>query len=230
VLRYFLVRAALEDGADGTLSPLDREVGNFLVERGQPGVSIINTWNSLSMRLSGSHDLLLENVHLEPEGLTDYLDSKDPAVLQQQAGWGLPLAAMYLGIGQGARTEAVRFAKKRQPNSLSHTIASVPHIQEKVAKMELLLLQAEAIVFGVAEEFTRDPASVPASQLAVTKYVATNYAAEVCELAMRLVGGASLSLSLPMQRYYRDIRAGFNNPPMDDVTFGLLSKAAFERE
>jgi len=45
---------------------------------------------------------------------------------------------------------------------------------------------------------------------------------------MRIVGGAALSLNLPLQRYYRDIRAGFNNPPMDDVTLELLSKEAFE--
>ena len=47
---------------------------------------------------------------------------------------------------------------------------------------------------------------------------------------MRLVGGASLAPSLPLQRYYRDVRAGLHHPPMDDATLLLLSTQAFEEE
>jgi alkylation response protein AidB-like acyl-CoA dehydrogenase len=191
-------------------------------------VRIEETWNSLGMRLSASHDLILENVHLEPEAFTNALSATSPGVLATLAVWNLPLAAVYLGIGQGARNTAVRFAKNRRPNSLNQPISSVPHIQEKVAKMDLALLQAEAVLFGLADQCSRDASGISAGQLAAAKYLATNNAAEVTDLAMRLVGGAALSLNLPLQRYYRDIRAGFNNPPMDDVTLGLLSKEAFE--
>src|SRR5205807_8942268 len=125
------------------------------------------------------------------------------------------------------RDTAVHFAKNRRPNSLNQSISSVPHIQEKVAKMDLELLQAEAVLFGLADQCSRDASVVKAGQLAAAKYLAVNNATEVTDLAMRLVGGAALSLNSPLQRYYRDIRAGFNNPPMDDVTLGLLSKEAF---
>jgi alkylation response protein AidB-like acyl-CoA dehydrogenase len=176
------------------------------------------------MRLSASHDLILENVRVEPGNVTTALSMVPPAI---QGAWGLPLAAIYLGIGQAARNEAVRFARNRRPNSLNQPISSVPHIQEKVAKMDLALLQSEAVIFGLAEQCLRDASSIPAGQFAAAKYLATNYAAEVTDLAMRLVGGAALSLDLPLQRYYRDVRAGFNNPPMDDVTLSLLSQEAF---
>lgn len=226
VLQFFLVGCSIEDDApaEAGLPPLNTERGSFLVSRDTPGVRIEEIWNALGMRLSASHDLVLENVHLEAEAHTNLLDIS-PEVLSI---WGLPLAALYLGIAQGARNEAVRFAKSRRPNSLNQSIASVPHIQEKVAKMELALLQSEAVLFGLAEQCLRDPASIPASQFAAAKYLATNHAVEVTDLAMRLVGGASLALNLPLQRYYRDVRAGFNNPPMDDVTLTMLSKQAFE--
>jgi alkylation response protein AidB-like acyl-CoA dehydrogenase len=176
------------------------------------------------MRLSASHDLILENVQVGAEAYTNLLDTPS----QQTAIWGLPLAAVYLGIGQGARNEAVRFARSRRPNSLNQPISSLPHIQEKVAHMDLALMQSESVMLAVAEQCLRDPASVTAGQLAAVKYLATNHTVEVTDLAMRLVGGAALSLRLPVQRFYRDIRAGFGNPPMDDVTVGLLSKEAFE--
>ncbi len=107
-------------------------------------------------------------------------------------------------------------------------IASVPHIQEKVAKMELALLQSNAVLFGLAAQFVADPASVPVSQFFAAKYLATNSAIEITDLAMRVVGGASLAISGSMQRHYRDIRAGLHHPPMDDVTLGLLAKDALE--
>ncbi|MEH7747496.1 acyl-CoA dehydrogenase, partial [Neobacillus drentensis] len=44
------------------------------------------------------------------------------------------------------------------------------------------------------------------------------------DLAMRIVGAKSLSLNNPLQRYYRDVRAGLHNPPMDDMTLQLLAK------
>ncbi len=232
ILRFFLVRASVEDEApsEAGLPPLTETTRNFLVERDTPGLRVEETWNSLSMRLSASHDLILENVRVAPEDDAELLEGKRPEAPVELAAWGLPLVGLYLGIAQGARNEAVRFAKRRRPNSLDQPISSVPHIQEKVAKMELALLQCKAVLYGLAEQFVRDPASVPASQFAAAKYLVTNHAVEIVDLAMRLVGGASLSLSLPMQRYYRDIRAGFNNPPMDDATLALLSKQAFTEE
>lgn len=229
VLHFFLVTCSIEDDAptQANLPPLPAERGSLLVPRDTPGLRVEETWNSLSMRLSGSHDLILENVRVEPGAFTSALNANTPAIQATMAVWGLPLAATYLGIGQGAREAAVRFAKNRRPNSLNQPISSVPHIQEKVAKMDLELLQAEAVLFGLADQCSRDASVVPPGQLAAAKYLAVNNATEVTDLAMRLVGGAALSLTLPLQRYYRDIRAGFNNPPMDDVTLGLLSKEAF---
>ncbi|MBV9615549.1 MAG: acyl-CoA/acyl-ACP dehydrogenase, partial [Ktedonobacteraceae bacterium] len=48
------------------------------------------------------------------------------------------------------------------------------------------------------------------------------------DLAMRVVGGASLSLNGSLQRHYRDIRAGLHHPPMDDVTLTQLARDALE--
>ena len=229
ILHFFLITCTIEDEAPASanLPPLPTERASLLVTRDTPGVRVEETWNSLGMRLSASHDLILENVHVEPEAFTTAL-SHVPADIQ--GAWALPLAALYLGIGQGARNAAVRFAKSRRPNSLNQPISSVPHIQEKVAQMDLALLQSEAVLFGLAEQCLRDPSTIPPGQFASAKYLATNHSAAVTDLAMRLVGGAALSLNLPLQRYYRDIRAGFNNPPMDDITLSLLSKEAFEEE
>ncbi len=228
-LHFIGVSCAIEDDAgDAGLAPLKADRGNFLVTRDTPGLRIENTWNSLGMRGSGSNDLILENVHVGPEAHLNARMSQDPATQGRLAAWGFPTTAVYLGIAQAARDEAIRFARRRRPNSLNQPISTIPHIQEKVAKMDLALLQSKALFFGIAEQFSNDPDSIKSSELAAAKYTVCNNAVEIVDLAMRLVGGASLSLSLPLQRYYRDVRAGLHHPPMDDTTLALLAKQALE--
>ncbi len=229
-LHYFIVGCSIEDeaGEQSHLPPLTATRGNFLVHYKTPGLRIEDTWDTLGMRGTGSNDLVLEHVHLEPEA---YVDESIPPVPDQhkyQGAWTLPVAAVYLGIAQAAREEAIRFAQKRKPNSLQQPISSIPHIQEKVAKMDLALIQARAVLFGLAEQYSQDPKSVHSSLFGAAKYIATNQAIEVVDLAMRVVGAASLSLKSPLQRYYRDVRAGLHNPPMDDATIAQLAKSAFE--
>ncbi|GER88844.1 putative acyl-CoA dehydrogenase YdbM [Dictyobacter vulcani] len=229
-LSYFIVGCSIEDeaGEASGLEPLKAERGNFLVPESVEGVSIIDTWNTVGMRGSGSNDLLLENVQLGPEAYMDAQLSAIPDLQKRQGAWTLVLAAGYLGIAQAARDEAVRFARSRRPNSLKQSIASVPHIQDKVGRIEVLLLESQATLFGLAERYSQDIESVDLALVGAAKYLAVNNAVEIIDLAMRVVGAASLSLSSPLQRYYRDIRAGLHNPPMDDAALAALAKRALE--
>ncbi|QBD78820.1 acyl-CoA dehydrogenase [Ktedonosporobacter rubrisoli] len=228
-LGYYLVACSIEDEAgDAGLKPLRAERGTFLVPASAQGVRIEDTWRSLGMRGSGSNTIHLEDVHIDALSYVDEQIPASPLAQERMQAWTYPTVAVYLGIAQAARDAAVSFAQKRRPNSLNQSIASVPHIQEKVAKMDLALLQSKAVFFGLAEQFDNDPASTRPSQFAASKYLVTNHAVEIVDLAMRLVGGASLSLDLPLQRYYRDVRAGLHHPPMDDTTLSLLARDALE--
>lgn len=229
-LHYIVVGCSIEDEAQGAsgLAPLTAERGNFLLTHDLPGLSIEDTWNTLGMRGTGSNDLILDDVRVGPDAYMDEQIPMRPDAQSLLAGWTLAISAVYLGIAQAARDEAVRYARQRQPNSLKQPIASLPHIQEKVAKMDLALLQSRAVLFGVVEQCSQDPASVPPSNISAAKYLVTNHALEIVDLAMRVVGAASLSLSSPLQRYYRDVRAGLHNPPMDDATLTQMAREALE--
>ncbi|GCE13614.1 acyl-CoA dehydrogenase family protein [Tengunoibacter tsumagoiensis] len=229
-LQYFIVGCSIEDQADGAsgLEPLKADKGNFLIAHDAPGVSIEDTWDTLGMRGTGSNDLILDNVCLEADA---YVDEQIPPMADAQGrlpAWTLLISVVYLGIAQAARDEAIRFATQRRPNSLKAPISSVPHIQEKVARMDLALLQSKAFLFSLAEQFQADPDSVQPALYGAAKYLVTNHAVEIVDLAMRVVGAASLALKSPLQRYYRDVRAGLHNPPMDDAALSQLAKLALE--
>ena len=228
VLTFFIVSCSIEDTTG--LTPLNADRGSFLIPRTAEGVQVKETWNSLGMRGSGSNDLLLENVHVDADAFVDEQLPTNPDAQSRLAAWSFPTTAVYLGIATAARNEALAFARKRKPTSLDKPIASVPHIQEKAARMELALLQCRAVFYGIAAQFSADPNSIPASQFAAAKYLVSNYAIEIVDTAMRLMGAASLSMTLPMQRYYRDVRAGLQHPPIDDAAIAMIGKYALEEK
>ncbi len=226
VLHYIIISAAVKNRADNAATP---PVSNFLLERDLAGLRIEETWNALSLRLSGSHDLVLDEVAVGPQARIQ-LPKPSPQQSALNAAWGLPVAAVYFGIGRAAAKYAAGFAHERKPNSLDKSIAELSHIQEKAGRMELALLAAENTLFAVADladngEATRNPARLTAL-VGAAKQLATNHALEAVDLAMRIVGAASLSMNSPLQRYYRDARAGLSNPPMDDASTLLLGKLA----
>ncbi len=210
-------------GIDG--SP---NVGEFLV-RGDD-VEIVETWNAMGMRGTGSHDIVLKDVFVPARHLVAELAPGQKSDRNRDGGgWQLHIPACYLGIALNARDFAVQYAATYQPNSLPHPIAQVEHVQQKLGNVELKLLTARTLMYDIArrwDEASPEERLALRPQLAAVKTLATNSAIEVVDLCMRVVGARSLDRDLVLERLYRDVRAGLHNPPMDDITFKLLAQAA----
>ncbi|QQZ09817.1 acyl-CoA dehydrogenase family protein [Heyndrickxia vini] len=214
MLDFFVVSATIEETND---------VAFFLIPRDLDGVFIEETWDSVAMRASGSHDLVLDNVKIPLNYLTEKLSNRKKAV----TGYLLHIPACYLGIAEAAKREAVFFAKNYTPNSLSHPIFELPAIQQKIGEIELQLMQSRHFLYSVAKMWDESSPEIQnqmAPELGAVKLAVTNHAVEIVDLAMRIVGARSLSEKSPLQRYYRDVRAGLHNPPMDDMTLLMLAK------
>jgi alkylation response protein AidB-like acyl-CoA dehydrogenase len=103
-------------------------------------------------------------------------------------------------------------------------------VQHRIAQIELLLLQARSVLSSTAETWDKRP-DVRDSlgwQFAAAKYTVTNNAIDVTDLALRVVGSVGLQRKFPLERYFRDVRAGLGNPPMDDVALTLIGKHALD--
>ncbi len=200
--------------------------GNFMISMKSEGVSIEETWDTVAMRGTRSDDLIMKDVKVEKSALVE----QDRGKSELPKAWLLHIPACYIGIAVAARNEAVHFAKTYQPNSLPGPIGEVPEVQRKVGEMELELFHAREILYSVAQRWVDEPhyRMQMGSELMAVKHVVTNAAARVVDLAMRIVGARSLAMSSPLQRHYRDVRAGLHNPPMDDIVISTLAKRALE--
>ena len=219
ILTYFLVSAWMEE---------KEAVGTFLLHRDTPGLWIDETWDSISLRGTGSHDLVLEQVAADDEQLVEqYQLPKKPEL----NGWLLHIPACYLGIAQAARDFAVHFANHHAPNSISGTISQLPNVQQLIGEMDLELMKVRHFLYGVADAYG-DPArkGFLTTEIGAAKHAVTNTAIAVVDKAMRIAGLKSLQRNNPLQRYYRDVRAGLHNPPMDDATIRQIALAAIEQD
>lgn len=217
VLTYAGVAASVEE------APGELVRATFLVPIDAGGVRIEETWDNLAMSASGSHDIVLDNV-VVPE------DHRLPAAGKPDGGpWSILTSATYLGVSVAARNWAIQFAKDRRPTALGgRAIAELESVQQRIARIEMLLMEARSVLYGTVEMWEQQPElrDELASQFAAAKVIVTNNAIEVTDQAMRVVGSAGLQRKHPLERYFRDVRAGLGNPPLDDVAVGIIGRSA----
>ncbi|MFF2481363.1 acyl-CoA dehydrogenase family protein [Paenibacillus sp. NPDC058071] len=199
--------------------------GEFYVDR-QAGVGMKETWDTLGMRSTGSHDLLLDRVFV-PEESVLYITPDGQKQKRPQDGLGflMFISACYLGLAAAARDYAVEFARTYQPDSLGMPIGELPLIQQHLGLIEAELTTARTLLHAMARRWDEEPEERESlkPEFALTKYTAVNSAISISDRAMRVCGGSSLSRSNPLERIYRDIRAGLYNPPLDDLVIKDLA-------
>ncbi|WP_169086445.1 acyl-CoA dehydrogenase family protein [Paenibacillus sp. PL91] len=201
--------------------PEEETTADFLIYKNER-VTIIETWDTIGMRGTGSHDVVLNGVFASDDSRLSGKGADDGG------GWLLHIPACYVGIAMAARDFAINFAKTYRPNHLQGPIAELPMVQQSIGQMEAELRTARSLLYAAADRWDQEVDNRPflKPELGLAKYVAVNNAIKVVDIAMRIVGGASLSKTLPLERYYRDVRAGLHNPPMDNTVLHTLAADA----
>lgn len=238
-LDYMIVSATLKNALspdgnveDGTGEAGNEPVGNFVIVPG-PGVEIVETWDALGMRSTGSHDVVLCDVFVPASQMIPPALPKPPGTRPRVNAWfTMMTSSVYLGVAAAALNCAVRFAADRVPPSLGKPLTTLENVQRRLGEAELLLHQARTQLYYAAQLWDQypDQRTDLGELILVAKYTATNNAIEVVDQCMRVVGGASMTKRLPLERYYRDVRGGIGHPPHDDQLLTIIGKAAIARQ
>lgn len=199
---------------------LENDVKTLWLPNHTPGVRWEKTWGGgLSLRASSSHDVFFENVRVP----ASHLLADGPKATN--VWFPLLVGATYLGTALAARDAAVRYAQERVPTALGQPIATLPTIQRQVGELEIKLMAARSLLLETAHAWNGGgdrEAFYP--RVVASKQVAVETALSVTEAALRLAGGASLSTDLPLERHFRDVRAGLMHPPSGDAALALIGQ------
>jgi alkylation response protein AidB-like acyl-CoA dehydrogenase len=210
-------------------------VGIFLVPRQPgldvPGLRIVESWDHLGLRASGSHEVLFEDVALPLDHAVDLRPPGEWAAgpdADQYAWMIVLLGALYDGVARAARNWLVRFLEERRPGSLGAPLSSVPRVQQVVGEIEALLWANDALLGDLV---LRTDAGTPPSAIdsGLVKFNVTGNAIRVVELALQLTGNHGLSRHNPLERHWRDVLCSRIHTPQNDsilVSAGLAAFAA----
>lgn len=182
------------------------EVLHFGVPMSSPNVKVLDTWRTLGMRATGSHDVLIDG-HVVPDAAV--------AVRRKGGEWhplfhiiatiAFPLVyAVYVGVAESARDLAVEIAKRKAPTR--HTIDLAGRMETELAGARLAL---ESMLAAVRLEA---PSAGTVNQVMIGKQLATRHAITAVEYAMEVAGGAGFYRSAGLERKLRDIQAARYHP------------------
>ncbi len=185
------------------------------VPRGTPGLEVLDNWDALGMRASGSNDVVLEDC-LVPAPLVFDLGpwgAWNISTLERRAAGNLGLLGAFLGTAEEAARLAIAQGLSR-PDPRRHAAR-----RQAVGRMEVDLACARAVLERAARTFDRrfaeDPpdsslenAHAAMKEFQCAKWVVNRSAVKVVDQAMTLLGGRAYSWNHPLSRLYRDVRAG----------------------
>ncbi len=223
-LTYAITFAAVEDGTGDT--------ARVLQNMSADGISIEETWDSMSMRSTGSHDIIFKKVKVKD---ADFLfrsnpnhPIKDP--IGGAAWFPLMTSAANLGVANAARNYALEFAKDRKPTGATGTISKIPYVREQIGRLESKLIKAKRNLFSFAEDWENYPEQREdiLTEIGVVKTSSIDAAIEITDLAIKVVGGVGLEKSRPLERYFRDVRSGLFNPPIEARALEQLASSILD--
>ena len=194
-------------------------VGLFLVPAGLPGTTIVETWDHLGLRASGSHDVVFDDVVFP---LDHEIDVRKPSEwggpdLTQATVQAVLVGAVYDGVARAARDWVVQFLQNRVPSSLGAPLSTLPRAQEIVGGIEARLAVNARLLDSFARDID-DGVALTAIEANIVKLTVTNNAIAAVEEALSLTSNHGLSRTNPLERHFRDVMCGRVHTPQDDAT------------
>ncbi|MGH8875861.1 MAG: acyl-CoA dehydrogenase family protein [Stackebrandtia sp.] len=192
-------------------------ISQFLVPAGA-GVTVEETWDTMGMRATTSHDVRLD-VHVPSSALLGGVEGVAVLAAQLAPHWMVAsYAAVYVGVARAAVDLAAEQINERG-------LSNVASIRFRLGRADAAVAAAYATV---AEAARRVDAADPQAAAWVwrAKLLAGDTAAEVTASMMEACGASSIRRGNPLERLFRDARCGAMQPATSDVCADWLGVTA----
>jgi alkylation response protein AidB-like acyl-CoA dehydrogenase len=178
-------------------------ISAFIVERGTVGFKPGKKENKLGMRASDTSEVIFSDCRVPAENLLGPEGEGFISSLKILDGGRISIAALALGMAQGALESATKYAKQRK--QFGQTISEFQAIQFKLADMATEVEAARLLVFQSAwladqgnSRFTREAS--------MAKLFASEIAVRVASECVQIHGGYGFTKDYPAEKYYRDVK------------------------
>jgi alkylation response protein AidB-like acyl-CoA dehydrogenase len=185
----------------------DREKGNkgisaFIFDKTMKGFRAEKKENKLGMRASETASVVFEDCYVPEENLLGNEGEGFLQAMQILDGGRISIAALAVGIAQGAYEAALKYAKERV--QFGRPIAEFQAIQFKLADMATQIEAARLLTLQAAG--MKDAGKKVTKQSSMAKLFASEVAVKVAEEAIQIHGGYGYTKDYPVEKYWRDAK------------------------
>jgi short/branched chain acyl-CoA dehydrogenase len=178
----------------------DDEISNIVVENGTPGYTISAPMKKLGWRASDTRELSFDNASVPAENLLGERGAGFRQFLEILDGGRISVAAMGVGLAQGAYDLAFAYVNERE--QFGTPIAKFQAVQFKLADMATEIEAGRALVYKAA--WLKDAGRPFAREAAMAKLFTGELSNRVANAALQLHGGFGYMEESAVSRLYRD--------------------------
>jgi alkylation response protein AidB-like acyl-CoA dehydrogenase len=184
-------------------------ISAFIIERGTPGFRPGKKENKLGLRASDTSEVVFTDCRVPADNLLGEEGEGFVNSLEILDGGRISIAALGLGMAQGAYESALRYAKQRK--QFGKPIADFQAIQFKLADMAVQIEAARLLTYQAAwladeARASGDPARRFTRESSMAKLYAGEVAVRVANEAVQIHGGYGFIKDYPAEKYYRDVK------------------------
>jgi short-chain 2-methylacyl-CoA dehydrogenase len=200
--KLFITNAGTEItwGVTITARTGDDEISNIVVENGTPGYTISSPLKKLGWRASDTRELSFDDCAVPEENLLGERGAGFRQFLEILDGGRISVAAMGVGLAQGAYDLAYAYAKERV--QFGKRIASFQAIRFKLADMATEIEAGRSMVYKAA--WLKDAGRPFAREAAMAKLYTGELSNRVANAALQIHGGFGYMDESAISRLYRD--------------------------
>ncbi len=185
----------------------DKEKGRkgisaFIVDNDSPGFIVSKKENKLGMRASDTSAIAFDNIRVPKENLLGVEGAGFVQAMTVLDGGRISIAALSLGIAQGALDASIKYANERK--QFGKTIGSFQAIQWKLSEMATQIEAARLMTYHAAHKKNKGEDVTRLSAMA--KYYASEVAAAATSEAIQIHGGYGFIKDFPVEKFYRDVK------------------------
>jgi alkylation response protein AidB-like acyl-CoA dehydrogenase len=174
----------------------------FIIERGTPGFSAGKKENKLGMRASETAELVFSDCRVHKSQMLGKEGDGFVQSLKVLDGGRISIAALSVGIAQGAFDAALQYSKER--HQFNKPISTFQGISFKLADMATRIEASRLLTFRAAE--LKNLGKSVNKESAMAKLFASEVAVEVANEAVQIFGGYGYTKDFPAEKFYRDAK------------------------
>lgn len=194
---HTIVVMAVTDRSAGT-----KGISAFIVERGTSGLSPGKKEDKLGMRASDTSEVLFENCRIPSDQILGEEGRGFVDTMQVLDAGRIGIAALAVGLAQGAHEAAVAYARERK--AFGKTIGQFQAIQWKIADAATRIQAARLLTYRAAS--LKDAGRRTTLESAMAKLYASETAVRITDDCVQIHGGYGFVKDYPAEKFFRDVK------------------------